>query len=177
MRIMSSVLPGRRLSGCFSSARITLLLVACFTGIAPVSAAPKHHKPADRFSACLATTKGETDPRIDKCINAELGPNDPFNTCVSKAVSGWDLKQCIHGEMDRTWLRMERVYTDLLHRLPPRKARALEREQKDWASQREPKCANGQLQEDRLMCLVHQNTRRTEQLRRRLRGVHSGNTL
>ena len=44
----------------------------------------------------------------------------------------------------------------------------MEREQKAWAAGREPKCANEELREDVLMCLVHQNKRRTEQLKRRL---------
>jgi uncharacterized protein YecT (DUF1311 family) len=97
----------------------------------------------------------------------------PLGTCLAGKSTGLDMQQCIHDEMDRKWVRMERAYADLLHRLPPGKARALKRDQQAWIAGRESRCANEELEEDGLMCLVHQNERRTEELRHRLRSLPS----
>lgn len=147
-----------------------ILFVAGAAVQAPAAGAPGHDRTEDRLQACLSTPEGRTAAGFNACLGAAY-PNDRFMKCMDRAVSNWDSNQCIHGEMDRTWIRMERVYAQLLRRLPPAQAQALRREQKTWASGREKRCAHGEMLGDDLMCLADQNEHRIAQLRRRLRSL------
>jgi uncharacterized protein YecT (DUF1311 family) len=165
---------GRRIT--LAGAAIAMAVMAI--GPAPVAARARPASSIDSLDACLSTPKARrTESGYLDCIEPELEASRQFEACMATPKARraeLEAINCYSKELDRTYLSVNRVYADLVRRLPPSQARALRREQKGWSARRFYLCQHDELRENDLMCSMAKNTHRTKQLRRRLNSLSSG---
>jgi uncharacterized protein YecT (DUF1311 family) len=137
-------------TSCFCAAAAPLL-VGTITA-APMTAEAKGRASSDPYESCLRTGQAAEGvmPAIEDCSRAEIHRKDQ---------------------------ELNRLYSELIHRLPAPQARALRESQRAWVQHRDKTCLkenSGGAQDENvafLQCLAYETVDRTDWLRRRYKGV------
>ncbi|MDB5692335.1 MAG: hypothetical protein JWO81_1398 [Alphaproteobacteria bacterium] len=106
---------------------------------------------------------------------------DPYQACLSSGAAAEGvmpaIEDCVRGEIHRTNQKLNRLYAELIRRLPASQMRALRESERAWIQRRDRTCLreNGGGAQDEnvafLQCLANETIDRTEWLRRRYKGA------